>query len=255
MHVMLEPIGRFLANYLSKPLAKKSHITTNTPDLLAGSLRKGDVLLVDGNSRISEVIKYLTQSNWSHAALYVGEEYDPDQSHNPKHVLIEADVVDGVRMVPLSLYDSYHTRICRPVGLTEEELNQVISHTMSRLGQQYDHKNILDLMRYVIRTPVPSRWRRQMLAIGSGDPTRAICSSMIAEAFQTVMYPILPQVVIESTPGPSNIACYKEVLHIRHHSLYAPRDFDVSPYFEIVKPTIENGFDPHGLKWSKESTQ
>ncbi|MCP9231169.1 MULTISPECIES: hypothetical protein [unclassified Mesorhizobium] len=28
-----------------------------------------------------------------------------------------------------------------------------------------------------------------------------------------------------------------------HHSLYTPRDFDLSPYFRIVKPTLEYGFD------------
>jgi len=39
------------------------------------------------------------------------------------------------------------------------------------------------------------------------------------------------------------------VLHIRHHSLYAPRDFDVSPYFQIVKPAIDRGFDPHAVNW------
>jgi hypothetical protein len=27
------------------------------------------------------------------------------------------------------------------------------------------------------------------------------------------------------------------------HGLYAPRDFDVSPYFAVIKPTIEGGFD------------
>ena len=34
----------------------------------------------------------------------------------------------------------------------------------------------------------------------------------------------------------------REILEIRHSSLYAPRDFDISPYFAVVKPTIENGF-------------
>ena len=41
-----------------------------------------------------------------------------------------------------------------------------------------------------------------------------------------------------------------EILHIRHHSLYAPRDFDLSPYFEIVKPTLEAGFDYRRLRWA-----
>jgi hypothetical protein len=36
---------------------------------------------------------------------------------------------------------------------------------------------------------------------------------------------------------------------VRHHSLFAPRDFDVSPYFEVIKPTIEAGFDYQSLVW------
>lgn len=35
----------------------------------------------------------------------------------------------------------------------------------------------------------------------------------------------------------------REILHIRHHSLFTPRDFDLSPYFRVVKPTLEYGFD------------
>ncbi|MGB9364843.1 MAG: lipo-like protein, partial [Xanthobacteraceae bacterium] len=40
------------------------------------------------------------------------------------------------------------------------------------------------------------------------------------------------------------------LLEIRHHSLYAPRDFDISPYFAVVKPTIENGFEYKKLHWA-----
>lgn len=36
---------------------------------------------------------------------------------------------------------------------------------------------------------------------------------------------------------------------MRHHSLFAPRDFDVSPYFQVIKPGIESGFDHHALHW------
>jgi hypothetical protein len=42
-------------------------------------------------------------------------------------------------------------------------------------------------------------------------------------------------------------------LHIRHYSLYAPRDFDLSPYFHVVKPTLESGFDYRRLKWSDQT--
>lgn len=66
---------------------------------------------------------------------------------------------------------------------------------VSRLGLAYDLKNIIDLARYLLPTPpVPSFMRRKMLALGSGDPTRAICTTLIAQAFQSVRYPILPRV-------------------------------------------------------------
>ena len=49
-------------------------------------------------------------------------------------------------------------------------------------------------MRYLMPMPVPRRWRRRVLALGSGDPTRIICSALIAQAFESVRYPILPKV-------------------------------------------------------------
>jgi hypothetical protein len=123
---------------------------------------------------------------------------------------------------------------------------------VARLGLKYDLRNVFDLMRYFFPTPpVPVRWRRRMLAFGSGDPTRAICSSLIAQAFQSVRYPILPDVRAVNTQEDSEIA-RKEILHIRHHSLFAPRDFDLSPYFQIVKPHLAEDFDPHQLEWSSE---
>ena len=68
----------------------------------------------------------------------------------------------------------------------------------------------------------------------------------IAQAFQLVAYPILPVIKSETVAGSHYT---RECLHIRHHSLFAPRDFDVSPYFEIIKPTITEGFDYKELNW------
>jgi hypothetical protein len=45
-------------------------------------------------------------------------------------------------------------------------------------------------------------------------------------------------------------AARREILEIRHSSLYAPRDFDISPYFELVKPTVRNGFDYRAMRWA-----
>lgn len=248
---ILQHTGRKLARHLSEPRQGDIEVATSSPDVLASSLKAGDVLLVAGNSRFSTAIKYLTQSSWSHAALYVGDLLDRPATGAEARVLVEADINQGIQAVPLSEYSGLHTRICRPVGLSASEINSLCDYVIARLGQRYDLKNIIDLARYLIPTPfVPTRWRRRLLALGSGDPTRAICSSLIAQAFQSVHYPILPEVFLQKSTDPNCNKCYRETLHIRHHSLFAPRDFDVSPYFQIIKPTIESGFDPSSLKWT-----
>ena len=246
---LLDVAGRRLARYLTTPRHDRVHSTTAPPIALARALRPGDVLLIEGSSRISSAIKYLTQSTWSHATLCIAS---PQPIVAPEHeavVLLEADVSAGVQLVPLSRYAALHTRICRPVGLTSQEIAAVIQHAMRRVGHQYDMKHIFDLIRYLVpNPPVPVRWRRRLLALGSGDPTRAICSALIAEAFHTVGYPILPTARLLPPTDPQALADHKEALHIRHHSLFTPRDFDVSPYFAIIKPTLEQGFDPHRLQ-------
>src|SRR5215472_17024831 len=237
-------IGRMIARYLEKPATGYEPFTPSNPDFLARSLRPGDVLLVEGNNHIAGVIKYLTQSTWSHAALYVGPVPDRFTEHEP-HVLIEAEIGRGVTSAPLSKYFKFHTRVCRPVGLTAEDLDKVCRYAIDRIGFNYDLKNIVDLMRYLTPLPIPQRWRRRLIALGSGDPTRIICSALIAQAFESVRYPILPRVTqMESRQA------RRDILEIRHSSLYAPRDFDISPYFEVVKPTIIGGFNYKAMHWA-----
>ena len=244
-------LGRMLGVYLSEPSGSYMPANTCPPELLRQTLRPGDVLLVDGNSRVSVAIKYLTQSTWSHAALYVGPLPQLQKDSGEVAVLIEADLVAGVRTVALDEYIDSHTRICRPVGLSPQHLQQIIAGATSRIGQAYDLKNVVDLARYLLPTPpVPTRWRRRMIALGSGEPTRAICSTLIAQLFQSVGYPILPEVEIRAAPTPDCDDCTEEILHIRHHSLFAPRDFDISPYFQVIKPTVEHGFAYQSLHWS-----
>lgn len=248
---MLDRIGNRLAVFLSSPRDELS-VSTHMPGELAATLRKGDVLLIEGTSRLSTAIKYLTQSNWSHAVLYIGDALGEKSADDERLDLVEADVVYGVRAVPLSTYAAMHTRICRPVGLSEPEINQLVENVISRLGHKYDLKNIFDLARYFISTPpVPGSWKRRMLAFGSGDPTRAICSSLIAEAFQSIHYPILPSIELQEVSGRNGERLSREIMHIQHHSLFAPKDFDVSPYFQIIKPSLGQGFDFHTLKWAK----
>src|SRR5262249_29527702 len=117
---VLNRFGRMLARYLEKPVSGYEPFTPSDPNALAASLRPGDVLLVEGNNQISGVIKYLTQSTWSHAALYVGP-LDNRATDGETHTLIEAELGIGVDSAPLTKYTRFHTRVCRPVGLTEHD--------------------------------------------------------------------------------------------------------------------------------------
>lgn len=243
---MLERLGRLIASYLDNAEHGFEPFVPPDPVALCRTLSPGDVLLVEGNSRISGAIKYLTQSTWSHAALYVGPIEMKGGGSEP-HTLIEALLDRGVVSSPLAAYSKYHTRICRPIGLTSDDCRRVCEFAISRIGVKYDLKNIIDLGRYLVPLPVPQRWRRRMIALGSGDPTRLICSGMIAQAFQSVRYPILPNI----TRVGSQLA-QAEILRIRHSSLFVPRDFDISPYFAVIKPTIEQGFDYRAVKWADD---
>lgn len=249
-------LGRRISDFLSRRTHTDSTSMATEPGRLAAALRPGDVLLVEGNTRLSVAIKYLTQSTWSHAALYIGETLGRINSNGELLCFVDAGITYGVRAVPLSEFRGLHTRICRPVNLSTEDLEQLLNYACARIGHHYDLRNVFDLARYLFpMPPVPVRWRRRMLALGSGDPTRAICSTLIAKAFQSVRYPILP--IIESMPSndPACPGCIAELLHVRHHSLFVPRDFDVSPYFEVIKPTLAAGFDPHRLIWAERAVQ
>lgn len=252
-------LGKVMAKFLVKESSGYRPYTPSDFDTLWATLQPGDVLLIEGNQHVSAAIKYLTQSTWSHAAFYVGHVLPrpPRDEHGTRPErprLIEVNLGEGCVATPLSRYQSYNTRICRPVGLDDEDKRKLVEFMISKIGLQYDMRNIFDLLRYFIPTPpVPVAWRRRMLALGSGDATKAICSSLIAQAFQSINYPILPEITL--APGRTaakSAYSREEILHIRHHSLFAPRDFDLSPYFEVIKPSLQGDFDHRKLAFSGE---
>src|SRR6201990_1559212 len=90
MGFVLDPVGKLIAGYLQKEVPGYEPFTPSDPEHLRGVIEQGDVLLVEGNNRISGIIKYLTQSTWSHAAVYVGPIDGAAESGGEPHVLIEA---------------------------------------------------------------------------------------------------------------------------------------------------------------------
>jgi hypothetical protein len=57
-----EWLGRRLARYLAQPVKDFVPLATANPGAFLRALRPGDIVLVEGNTRVSTAIKYLTQS-------------------------------------------------------------------------------------------------------------------------------------------------------------------------------------------------
>src|SRR5260370_13092431 len=104
MNRLLERLGNALARFLSQPSATYRPLATSSFRDLDDNLRPGDVLLVEGNTRIAGAIKYLTQSTWSHAAFCIGR--GPWAAENP---LISVYLLARVRMDPASPSAHSHT--------------------------------------------------------------------------------------------------------------------------------------------------
>ncbi len=277
-HLRRAIIKQFVA-LLTKPLKNYAVRFPNNLDALKSQIRKGDVLLVEGSQRISEAVKYLTQSSWSHSALYIGDELI--RSNHPlaeqarttfgddaRFLLVEALVDEGVVLSSLSKYVEYNVRLCRPHNLRPQDCQVILDDVIGQLGYTYDLQNIFDLGRYFLPVSlVPRRFRRRALHFGSGLPTQVICSSMIASAFDKVRFPIVPHV--ESTPDPRETPppFYRRlfakgqrtrgrpVFRRRHPTLMTPRDFDLSPYFHIVKFNIigSQRLDYRNIIWAEDS--
>ena len=252
LYAALRAIGLSMARYLMAEVETHPLAPPEPTERLRELLRPGDVILVEGRSRISQPIKYLTQSTWSHAALFVGPVAGCAEAGGEPHVLVEADLVDGVRLSPLSRYRDYHVRICRPANLDSDDIDRLLAFVAKRVGAKYDLYNLFDLFRFLAPTPpIPSRLRRRFIAVGSGAPSRAICSTLIAEAFHSIRYPVLPMIEMVAASDPKTQRhITREILHIRDSSLYTPRDFDLSPFFAVLKPELAAGFDYHKVTWA-----
>jgi cell wall-associated NlpC family hydrolase len=246
--VSMGSLSRFLLRHLQAPASNYEQRIINNMESLYRHIRPGDVILVEGQSRLSRVIRLLTQSFWSHAALYVGSDsHTPSHEYgdgayeqaDQKHLLIEAQTGSVVRAVPLKIYQHHNIRICRPFGISSGDLEIVIAEVINNLGKQYDHQNILDLALMLLPSFLNPFKKRTIKACLVGcTEYKVICSGMIAKAFQGVGYPIVPALHDTASAGQEPGNPYGSKLIMRHYSQITPGDFDLSPNFEIIKYNI-----------------
>ena len=224
-------------------------------------IQPGDVVLVEGRSFSSSLIKMATHSPWSHAALSIGplnkihhpatrklveQHYD-----GPDHrlLIIEALMDRGVVISDLQhAYGRHHLRICRPNGISDNDKIAVLHSAASNLGLHYDFRHLIDITRHLFPYHIiPKGWGSRLYRHYKQDAHKTVCSSMLARAFMTVSFPIIP--IIKR--GEDGVL----TLYRRNLRIMTPRDFDVSPYFEIVKYPLLNANDVsdyRNLPWNDE---
>lgn len=210
-------------------------------EVLMRAVLPGDVVLMEGMTRVGAMIKTISQSTWSHAALCVGSGDDlsgqgrddllkPGTGPRPQGpLLLEVLLGQGAVLKPLQDYGHTHLRLCRPRGLAPDDRAAVVRYALARIGYGYDLRQLLDLARLALPWHfVPRRFRSGLFARRAGPHTRTVCSALIAEAFQSVGFPILPMLVRHGDT----------TLWYRRDSRFSlPKDFDISPFFDIVKVT------------------
>lgn len=252
MNTPRKKLKAFLTARIEKRLAKEvpTYETTvrNDMEKLYRTIRKGDVVLIEGRQRISRIIKLFTQSQWSHTALYIGDELlkrDPSRheemmrkyGENADKLILEALIEDGVVVNPLENYRDHNLRIARPVNIKDTDLKRVLKSALNDLGKQYDKRNIVHLGLQLLPFNFgPFKQKRAGLCIGACSEFQVICSGFIAKAFQRVKLLIRP---IFERPGTRADGATEDpgqaVVRMRHPSQIVPRDFDLSPNFEIIK--------------------
>lgn len=234
-------IWQTIVDWLNEiPKGNRNLQAINNFDHMLRDLRPADVVLFEGRSRVGEVIKIITLSPWTHAALYIGRISDITdhdtlalikESYNgsPTEPLVAESLLGfGTVINPLSDYIEDNLRICRPEGLSFEDQNKVVYFAAEHLGMDYDVRQLLDLARFMFPYAIlPRRWRSSLFQHNAGRPTNIVCSSMIARCFQSVNYPMLPTINSDSND--------RLKFHKRNFRLFVPSDFDYSPYFNILK--------------------
>lgn len=268
-----------LVDFLDQPVAHYERRGDNDVDSLLTTIRPGDVLLVEGEQRISRVIKLLTHSTWSHSAIYIGDELlrrggelreraVETWGADAQHMLVEA-LMDGVVAEPVRKYGHLNVRLCRPHGLRPEHLKTILDDSVSAIGWRYDLRNVVDLAKYFVSVAVvPRRLQRERKHMGSPVQHEVICSSLIGQLFQRVGFPVAPTIEHGVPVEPGAVARTglmrrffqrqglppPGIYRRRHPTLLTPRDFDLSPYFETVKfNALASGmFDYERIHWAED---
>ena len=199
---------------------------------LEALLQPGDVILVAGRTRFSRLVRRLTRSSWSHVAIYVGSGHDDD----PSRTVIEADVEAGVRMISIADLADCRIQVVRASRLPPTARQALTGHLLDQVGHHYDLAHVIQLARLLLFTPLPVlRWLGPR-TVRRADPSRAICSTLVAHALFSAGVAIgtSPLLTPLLAPRPSTAGGSMPIDAAAALDYLVPGDFARLPGFEPV---------------------
>lgn len=209
-------------------------------------LKPADVLLIDGNTLADRKIKAITGSRWSQVCLYLGRLHDIRNAslrafindhldcQSDTQLIFKADLVKGMHITTLSELRQQTFRICRPHELTEDDTQNIVNYTINRASTTAKHAWWPAVRLLLVPwTLLPMHWRQRLFRALSGRRLRRAMGGTVGDAFSFIQFPILPLVRGEDDKP--------NKLYRQYPSVFYPADFDLSPYFDVIKyPFIGN---------------
>lgn len=167
---------------------------------------------------MAALVRLLTGSTWSHVSIYVG----PLEGGPDPRCIVEARVATGVRAASISEFKGQRVRILRPTGLRDADRHRLVDWIVGRIGDKYDVAHAWALAGRLLRLPLVTRLLPAPGSIARGA-TRFVCSTLLAQAFVLVGYPIAATRIAIADAQASE------------HRYVIPRDFEIASGFEVVR--------------------
>lgn len=152
-------------------------------------LEIGDLILVKGTGLISKAIEDIEHSQYSHVAIYVGN-----------NQLIEAEGFEKTGYVSIDKYKG-QADVYKHVYLTEFDKRNLLKYLKEQVGTKYDYLLLLwEFLRYVKHIALPYK-----------EYHSHICSTLANDAYQDIKVFLCPGIIL---PSPADIAESKMLIKI-----------------------------------------
>lgn len=220
LRIIQQKLYQSLVSYLVEPNGRSASFVQPLELRDAGErLLPGDIILVLGRTRFSSIVCRLTQSRWSHVAIYVGPDPHGD-------CIVEADVEKGVRRIGFAQLDARSVCVLRHRAMTEAHRASLVAFLDKIVGHPYSTDHALAMCCLLVGGPRLGGYLHERMQRGQ-IPAEFICSSLVAYAFATAGVPLdIPQSARSRKRhnAPPQLP----------HTLVVPGDFALVPGLESI---------------------